>query len=105
MSDCVVIWGPGWEEKMREIPKDQEPIHEHTWTSTDGRARCSGCGRHRPKGKFAFNVRCEWCKELFVWKPKSAEMVERMTVRRTCGKRCAAALQVYENNKHQEVPA
>jgi hypothetical protein len=75
--------------------------HTHTWTSMEGRGRCTTCGERRPK--LVLNLRCEWCKELFIWKPRSAEMIERMRVRRTCGVRCKSALQSWEFNRSRKI--
>ena len=71
--------------------------HTHIWTSTDGRGRCTVCGILRPK--LVVHIRCEWCKELFTWKPRNAEMLERQGVRRTCGDRCRNALHSFELNR------
>ena len=71
--------------------------HTHTWTSTDGRGVCKFCGEHRPK--LVLRLRCEWCKQLFTWTPRSVEMIDRMRVRRACGTRCQAALSSYEFNR------
>lgn len=76
----------GWEMEQR-----------HTWTSSDGRGRCKVCGEYRPK--LVLNLRCEWCKELFTWEPRSVYAMSPSQIRRTCRKRCQTALAVYENNR------
>ena len=71
--------------------------HAHTWTGTDGRSVCKVCGEHRPK--LALRLRCEWCKELFDWNPRSVYALIPSKIRRTCGLRCGGALHSYEVNK------
>jgi hypothetical protein len=71
--------------------------HTHIWTSTDGRGRCRVCGERRPK--IVLRLRCEWCKELFDWEPRSVYALVPTNIRRTCCKRCESALHVYEFNR------
>lgn len=58
----------------------------------------------------ALNLRCEWCKQLFVWTPKRIYQIEKF--RRTCSDRCAGRLTNWEyekrgnrQNGQRDVPA
>ena len=53
---------------------------------------------HRQKYRHMepLNLRCEWCKGLFQWKPRSTDHAI-FHLRRTCSRRCANALAVWEN--------
>lgn len=43
-------------------------------------------------------LRCQWCKELFDWKPQSTEHVLKH-LRRTCSFRCQSGLAIWETER------
>jgi hypothetical protein len=44
------------------------------------------------------NLRCEWCKQLFQWKPKNTHQVLNQ-YRCTCGEKCKGRLASWEFEK------
>jgi len=64
----------------------------------DGRTKCKcGATKHtytRP----TLNLRCSWCKELFVWTPVSLARIN-YGIPNCCTRKCRASLATWERNR------
>ena len=76
------------------------PSHFHCFKRFSRGVRCTVCGERPPAAPAppVFNLRCEWCKQLFPWQlPVGAHLLPR--IRRTCSGYCKGALRRWEEER------
>lgn len=75
--------------------------HQHQYRPGMQRKRCQICGEYQPMP--VFRLRCEWCKLLFDWKPRSPGQIQLQGPRRFCSESCAGRCQTWENDRAQRL--